>query len=187
MWVFRTQQYVHFVRISFFCRCQVVIKVFEDANKLSVADSTCPECDARQLQVEYRPVRLSHTLCYFTGLTDCAYWCRIRANYLEAKRRQQHVFSAQLSYLSWLKYVTRQWRNVVEEGAVDARADDLEGAAARNPKIKWPSWLLTLCSRWSVIPLHGVEARLYKPPIQLSPDFVWKPKENRKKYMKLHS
>nr|CAG4639781.1 EOG090X00WU [Daphnia pulex] len=37
-------------------QCQVVIKVCEDANKLSVASSTCPECDARQINVEYRPV-----------------------------------------------------------------------------------------------------------------------------------
>jgi hypothetical protein len=40
----------------FYFRCQVVIKVCEDANKLSVASSTCPECDARQINVEYRPV-----------------------------------------------------------------------------------------------------------------------------------
>ena len=37
-------------------RCQVVIKVCEDANKLAVDDSFCSECDARQLKIEYRPV-----------------------------------------------------------------------------------------------------------------------------------
>ena len=37
----------------------MVIKVCEDANKLSVASSTCPECDARQINVEYRPVKIS--------------------------------------------------------------------------------------------------------------------------------
>lgn len=28
----------------------------EDANKINVASSTCPESDARQIIVEYRPV-----------------------------------------------------------------------------------------------------------------------------------
>ena len=35
-------------------RCQIVIKVCEDANKLSVDDATCTECDARLLNVAYR-------------------------------------------------------------------------------------------------------------------------------------
>ena len=43
-----------FYLLSF--RCQIVIKVCEDANKLSVDDSTCPECDARLLNVAYREV-----------------------------------------------------------------------------------------------------------------------------------
>lgn len=45
------------ISLFLFCRCQVVIKICEDANKLSVANSTCPECDARQMIVEYRPVK----------------------------------------------------------------------------------------------------------------------------------
>ena len=44
-------------KICFFSfSCQVVIKICEDANKLSVDESTCAECDARQIVVEYRPV-----------------------------------------------------------------------------------------------------------------------------------
>ena len=36
--------------------CQVVIKVCENANKLAVDDSTCSDCDARLMRVEYRAV-----------------------------------------------------------------------------------------------------------------------------------
>lgn len=44
-------------------RCQVVIKICEDANKLAVDDSVCLECDARLLKVEYRMVILIFFNC----------------------------------------------------------------------------------------------------------------------------
>lgn len=48
-----------------------MIKVCENANKLSIDDSTCPECFSRLLKVEYRPVILFYSIWLHLYLIYC--------------------------------------------------------------------------------------------------------------------
>jgi DNA topoisomerase-3 len=65
-------------------KCAVVVKVCQDANKLSVDDATCDECDARLLRVEYRPEK-NKLPDGLTKLTACIF-CSSQLSSLVEKR-----------------------------------------------------------------------------------------------------
>lgn len=63
----------HFKRhVSFYCSCDVIINVFEDATRVTVCDTACSACGAQQVTVEYRAER-TRLPAAITEMTACLY------------------------------------------------------------------------------------------------------------------